>query len=75
MSPNYYISFSYAILSALLVTLVVLIGALLYTNKGQITNAWRHIAAGISLKREYTSLEKKNKRQKQVNTEVAEAEV
>ncbi len=70
-----YITYSYAIIASLLITLCLLLGALVYINRQHFVMAWTYLTTGIASKREYTSLEKEMKRHNQNNQEVAEVEV
>jgi len=72
-----YISISYAILTSLVITLCILLGALVYINRQYFVNVWTYLTTGIAAKREYTSLsqEKQVKRHNQNNQEVAEVQV
>lgn len=79
-SMSNYITASYAVLISLLLALLMLVGAVLYSNRDYLVNTWTQIAEGIAIKREYTSLEKDNKRQQSCSSnnepqEVAEVEV
>ncbi|RWS11490.1 trophoblast glycoprotein-like isoform X1 [Dinothrombium tinctorium] len=70
-----YVTASYVVLTSLLISLTILLAVLIYTNREYINNAWTNFKTQISLKREYTSLEKHNKRQKADTQEVDEVAV
>ena len=75
LSTNYYINFSYAIITCLLSILIILVATFIFFNRKFIVTSWRYVINGVQVKREYTSLEKEqsNKRYQQVNTqEIAE---
>ncbi|RWS25014.1 trophoblast glycoprotein-like isoform X2 [Leptotrombidium deliense] len=66
-----YVTASYIVLISLLISLVILLAILVYTNRDYIRNTWSNVKTSISLKREYTSLEKENKRHNREVEEVA----
>ena len=64
-----YITASYAVLISLSLALIVLIGALIYSNRDNIASCWTFLSNSLAAKREYTSLEQDSKRVvQQLNT-------
>ncbi|XP_054163950.1 amphoterin-induced protein 2-like [Oppia nitens] len=70
-----YISFSYTILTVLVIILAALLTALVYINRDFLSHSWTYLRTGVIAKREYTALEKESKRHNHLNQEVAEVEV
>lgn len=61
-----YITASYAVLISLSVALVILVGALVYSNREHLSKGWTTLSNSFAAKSEYTSLQQDSKRVQQV---------